>query len=208
MVDTELYIIDQAPVCVVLIMPVDVNSYAAHVLPVVEQVQPYTTINVLSNPIFVTGAVVKGFGRGSKLLGYPTANLDPNSFTTDINSLISGVYCGWCMICDTCSDDTHNTNNVYKTVLSIGTNPTFPDSIHKTVECYILHKYSGDFYNSTLHLCIAAFLRPQEKYNSMDQLMNAIHNDELIGNDLLNTNQQIKQLQRHSFFTKYHNSAL
>ena len=48
---------------------------------------------MLPNPILLDGEVVKGFGRGSKQLGVPTANVQ----MTDINKektegLIPGVY--------------------------------------------------------------------------------------------------------------------
>ena len=124
-------------------------------------IEPYDTVNVVSPCVYVRGVVVNGFGRGSKLLGFPTANLDPASFTADVHSLIDGVYCGWCSISG------NDNNTVYKTVLSVGKNPTFNDSIHRTVECYLLHQFNSDFYGSQLNLCICAFMRPQYKYDSM-----------------------------------------
>jgi hypothetical protein len=42
-----------------------------------------------------TGKVVYGFQRGSKLLGYPTANLDPQAFKKDMAGVPRGVYIGW-----------------------------------------------------------------------------------------------------------------
>src|SRR5690349_6987689 len=62
------------------------------------------------------GKVVAGFKRGSKLLGFPTANLDPCAFKDVLVDVPRGVYCGFASV---------NGGPVYQTVLSLGTNPTF-----------------------------------------------------------------------------------
>lgn len=51
-------------------------------------------------PLRIDGVVVTGFGRGSKELGIPTANLptDSKTATTWIATAKSGVYFGWCSI--------------------------------------------------------------------------------------------------------------
>ncbi|CCU77160.1 hypothetical protein BGHDH14_bgh00295 [Blumeria hordei DH14] len=51
-------------------------------------------------PLRIDGVVVTGFGRGSKELGIPTANLptDSKTTTTWIATAKSGVYFGWCSI--------------------------------------------------------------------------------------------------------------
>lgn len=36
--------------------------------------------------------------RGSKLLGFPTANLDPEAFKNALSDCSRGVYCGWVSI--------------------------------------------------------------------------------------------------------------
>ena len=41
------------------------------------------------------GPVVKGFGRGSKVLGIPTANLDVSPLKFESDSLAPGIYFGW-----------------------------------------------------------------------------------------------------------------
>lgn len=203
-------------------MPIDTNDKSSsHVLPVLNNndnnndIQYYDTVNLVTPPIYLRGRVVSGFGRGSKLLGYPTANLDPNSFTQQLINSQHGVYAGWITV-ELDDNNYHNNNNhdtlqqrqptVYKTVLSIGTNPTFNDVQHPTVECYILHKFNNDFYDKHINLIIGVFLRRQEKYNSMDELINAIHTDELIGNKILDDKIQLKQLQHDKFFTQQHNT--
>jgi hypothetical protein len=39
--------------------------------------------------------VVKGYGRGSKVLGIPTANLDVTPLKIESDSLAPGIYFGW-----------------------------------------------------------------------------------------------------------------
>ncbi len=82
---------------------------------------------MLSKPLFLKGEVVKGFGRGSKLLGIPTANLPWNETNSQqVQQVPLGVYVGWAQI-HSSSDKT-----VYKTVLSIGDNPYFKNE-QKTI---------------------------------------------------------------------------
>lgn len=40
-----------------------------------------------------------------------------------------------------------------------------------------MHNFDTDLYGKTLKLCICGFLRSQEKYNSLDELIIAINND-------------------------------
>jgi hypothetical protein len=39
--------------------------------------------------------VVRGFGRGSRQLGVPTANMDPEVLQGELQRLPTGVYFGW-----------------------------------------------------------------------------------------------------------------
>lgn len=147
----------------------------------------------MPHPVKIRAQIVRGFGRGSKLLGFPTANLDPQAFTQILadNSVKHGVYAGWIHI--------HPQKEVYKTVLSVGLNPTFHDSVHPTVECYILHRFDSDFYGSTVSLIIGGYIRESVKYGSMDELMEAIKSDEIWGNDMLHTEPQLRKLRDDPF---------
>ena len=49
-------------------------------------------------PWQLKGTVVKGFGRGSKELGIPTANLDSTSLQSALAEAVTGIYCGWSSI--------------------------------------------------------------------------------------------------------------
>ena len=62
--------------------------------------------------IKLRGCVQSGFGRGSKVLGIPTANLAAELLDETVGESIVGVYFGWARLEDR--------PGVYKTVLSIG----------------------------------------------------------------------------------------
>ncbi|KAM8982875.1 riboflavin kinase-like isoform 2-T2 [Ara ararauna] len=91
-------------------------------------------------PFFCRGEVVKGFGRGSKELGIPTANFSEQvveSFPSDIST---GVYYGWACV---------GNGDVHKMVLSIGWNP-FYKNIKRSVETHIIDTFKGDFYEALI----------------------------------------------------------
>ena len=46
-------------------------------------------------PFFAEGRVIKGFGRGSRTLGIPTANFDEDVVKSIPAAMQSGVYYGW-----------------------------------------------------------------------------------------------------------------
>ncbi len=56
--------------------------------------------------------MVKGFGRGSKELGVPTANLDIAEVGAQAEGFAPGIYFGWASV--------GSSEQVYKMVMSIG----------------------------------------------------------------------------------------
>jgi len=127
-------------------------------------------------PHRLCGLVVAGFKRGSKELGWPTANLDPHAFERRLDAATEGVYVGWAKVDD--PKLAGEAGAVYKAVLSIGWNPHFDDLKERTIEAYICHDFAGaDFYDAPMRLLICAFLRPQAKFDSFDALISAITGD-------------------------------
>lgn len=121
----------------------------------------------LGLPYFAKGKIVPGFGRGSKDLGFPTANF-PTDVTENLpNSIGCGIYCGWASVDD---------GEVYKMVMSIGYNPFYKNT-HKTMETYVLHSFNRDLHGCLLKVCIVRYLRPEMNFNSLDDLIKAIKGD-------------------------------
>lgn len=118
-------------------------------------------------PFFVKGKIVKGFGRGSKDLGFPTANF-PDDVTKNLpEDLQCGVYCGYANVDD---------GEVYKMVMSIGYNPFYKNK-QKSMETHVMHSFDKDLYDSVLKVCILHHLRPETDFRSLDDLIEAIKGD-------------------------------
>ena len=118
-------------------------------------------------PYFAEGEVVKGFGRGSKELGIPTANFPEEVVKALPSPLTTGVYYGWARV---------DNGEVYKMVMSIGLNPYY-DNKMRSMETHVLHVFHEDFYGSILRILISGYLRPQKNYDSLEQLIADIQND-------------------------------
>lgn len=107
-------------------------------------------------PIRIIATVVRGFGRGSKDLGIPTANLDCQTMesSTPFDDLPTGIYWGYAKIGNnnkngerqnignSSNPDINNNNNnndieIYKAAISIGYNPTYGNT-KKTVEPHFI----------------------------------------------------------------------
>uniref|UniRef100_A0A6T6RWZ6 riboflavin kinase n=1 Tax=Amorphochlora amoebiformis TaxID=1561963 RepID=A0A6T6RWZ6_9EUKA len=125
-------------------------------------------MKALESCVCLKGKVVKGFQRGSKLLGWPTANLDPKAFENKIDHLDQGVYFGLAKIA------THE--KVFKTALSVGWNPHFKNK-EKTVEAYLVNEFKEDFYGVEMRLMIVGHVRPQIPFDGLESLKKAIQGD-------------------------------
>lgn len=118
-------------------------------------------------PYFVKGIVVKGFGRGSKQLGIPTANFPIEVVKQLPECIKTGIYFGFATV---------DKSEVFKMVMSIGWNPYFQNT-QKSMEIHIIHQFDEDFYGLEMKACILGFMRPEKSFDSLDALILAIHND-------------------------------
>jgi len=143
------------------------------------------------NPVVrLRGKVVPALKRGSKYLSTPTANLDPAAFTGKIDNVQRGVLFGFAQI---------EQGPVYPAMLSLGTNPTF-ETDKESLEVYINHDYNNDFYDSEMSVIIVGYLRPQEKFDSTEELMKWIARDVRVANRELTESKEYQQFSKDSFF--------
>lgn len=109
--------------------------------------------DLLGRHWFIEGEVVHGAARGREL-GFPTANivLDPD------NALRHGVYAVRATF----------DGKTYDAVASFGRRPQF-DNGAPLLEV-MLFDFSGDLYGKTLSVDFIGFIRPEEKFSSVEAL--------------------------------------
>ena len=133
-------------------------------------------------PIRMIGTVVRGFGRGSRELGIPTANLDGASLQSSLpfDDLPTGIYWGYAKVGE----------DVYTAAISIGYNPTYGNT-QKTVEphCIALaddpRRYASstgetllhDLYGQVCRMSVVGYLRPELPFEGLEKLVDAIKKD-------------------------------
>ncbi|XP_045596021.1 riboflavin kinase isoform X2 [Procambarus clarkii] len=141
-------------------------------------------------PHFAVGTVVKGFGRGSKELGIPTANFPQHVVEQLPEEVTTGIYYGWAKVEDgpTC-----------KMVMSIGWNPYYNNK-KKSMETHIMHVFNEDFYGSELRVVMLGYIRPEKNFSSLDELITAIRND-ISESDKQLTLPENLHYRQHAFFT-------
>lgn len=142
-------------------------------------------------PHFAKGIVVKGFGRGSKELGCPTANFPVEVVNNLPAEVETGVYFGFAQV---------NKGEIHKMVMSIGWNPFYQNTT-KSMETHILHEYENDFYGQELRVIILGYLRPEKNFTSLNELIAAIKNDILQAKNELEK-AEYAQFKNHVFFTE------
>ncbi len=115
---------------------------------------------LLTRPFSICGKVTKGKQNG-RLIGFPTANIEPESGRIIPND---GVYVGECVI-----------DKAYPVILNIGKNPTF-DASKRTIEAHIID-FSGDIYGCNLSLKLFERIRDCIRFNSVDELAKQLEKD-------------------------------
>ncbi len=124
-----------------------------------------TAESLLGRPYSLSGRVVQGQQLG-RVLGFPTANLSvpPDKFLP-----CYGVYSVWVQGAATIP------GQALPGVMNLGLRPTV-DGLRPTVEVHLLH-WSGDLYGKTLQVFLQHYVRPEQKFESLDALKTQIHQD-------------------------------
>ncbi|KAH9482601.1 Riboflavin kinase [Psilocybe cubensis] len=171
-------------------MPPTAAEYAARQEIPVAQVQsraPRPTIvgpDTLEQPfpIYLVGPVQKGFGRGGKDLGCPTANLPDDSITPISSVAKTGVYYGYAQVLPPQDhlSDFHNADlKVLPMVMSLGWNPFYKNKV-LTAEIHIMHNFKSDFYGYEMRAVVLGYIRPELDYISREALIEDIEIDKQV----------------------------
>ncbi|OWF36726.1 riboflavin kinase-like [Mizuhopecten yessoensis] len=141
-------------------------------------------------PYYAKGEVIKGFGRGSKELGIPTANFPEDVVEKLPEAIQGGVYYGWANV---------DNGPAYEMVMSIGNNPYYNNE-KRSMETHIIHTFSEDFYGSTLKTVMLGFIRPMKNFSSLDELVTEIHADILAARENLELPENSSHKHNNFFF--------
>ncbi len=130
-----------------------------------------TAAELLGSWFQMTNVVVDGDKRG-RTIGFPTANLDPvpNKVLPE-----DGVYATRATV----------RGNTYLSATNVGTRPTFGPG-RRLVEAY-LFDFDEDIYGEDLTLQFVDRLRPELKFESVDELVARMHDDVARSREILST---------------------
>jgi riboflavin kinase/FMN adenylyltransferase len=120
----------------------------------------------------IEGEVLHGDKRGRDL-GYPTANLSLEGlhpprfgvYAAEVD-ILTGPYCGSA-----------------SAVASVGVRPTF-EGAEPRLEAH-LFDFSGDLYGERLSVALVEFLRPEEKFTNLPELVTQMHADSARAREIL-----------------------
>jgi len=118
---------------------------------------------VIKDTVFptLTGTTAHYAGNGRKF-GYPTANIASDT------DLVDGVYFGYATLGNYVD---------HPAMIFIGTPVTVGDT-QRRVEAHLMDIPDEDLYDLTLSLKPKVFHRPNQKFDSIDELMVAMKDDE------------------------------
>lgn len=128
-------------------------------------VEEATTL--LDAPPLLRGTVVHGDRRGREL-GFPTANLSFD-YTPALPAL--GIYLGRVAVPE------RGVGPQHPALVSVGVRPTFHDDGRVLAEVYLLD-WDGDLYDAVMTVELAARLREERRFASVDDLVAQMRADE------------------------------
>ena len=131
---------------------------STHIRSLLEAGEMAQAVRFLGHPHVLTGNVVAGRKIG-RTIGIPTANL---SAAKDVVQLRHGVYA-----CKAIVEE-----KTFLAVTNVGSRPTVGGHV-VTVEPWLLD-FHGDLYGKKLTLEFYSFLRPERKFDSLEELKEEI----------------------------------
>jgi riboflavin kinase/FMN adenylyltransferase len=133
---------------------------------------------LLGRPYTLTGAVIPGQKLG-RTIGFPTANLQ---LPEDKFLPRYGVYAVQVVVRQ---EATSTTPTMIQGVMNIGNRPTV-NGTYRAVEVH-LFDWSSDLYGQTLIVQLVRFLRPEQKFSSLDALKSQIQQDCAVAREIFRT---------------------
>lgn len=133
----------------------------------------------LGRPYVIKGMVVQGEKRG-RTIGFPTANVEPSDeYVLPRN----GVYAVTLLI--------KSRNKVYEGVCNIGVKPTFHDPSVSQVSIEVnIFDFEESIYGERVEVFWHHFIRPEQKFNGIDALVEQISKDKEKAKSLLELDKQ------------------
>ncbi|WP_077326213.1 riboflavin biosynthesis protein RibF [Virgibacillus siamensis] len=128
-----------------------------------------TANSLLGRPLTIQGIVIDGEKRGREI-GYPTANIQINP---DALLPKTGVY----------AVKVQYKNETYEGMASLGYNPTFEGDLDKPSAEVNIFDYNNDLYGEELIMEWHKFIRDEEKFDNVDELIRQIEDDERVIRD-------------------------
>ena len=120
----------------------------------------------------IEGVVIGGEQRGREL-GYPTANMSLDG----LHLPHLGVYA---VLVDVLNGEHVGS---YNGVASLGVRPMFGENT-PNLETFIFD-FSGDLYGATLSVALVEFMRPEKKFDSLENLIDQMDKDSLKSKEIL-----------------------
>jgi riboflavin kinase / FMN adenylyltransferase len=131
--------------------------------------RPQDAAAILGRPFAIEGVVRRGQQLGRQL-GFPTANV----FMADYVTPRLGVYATRTRLPG---------GRLLPGVANIGNNPTTGE-VDTRLEVWIFD-FDEDLYGQVIETELVAFLRPEEKFDSIDLMVQQIHRDEAAAREIL-----------------------
>ena len=120
--------------------------------------------DLLTRPLMTEGTVIHGYKRGREI-GYPTANIavDPEQIMPK-----TGVYYVTVLI----------DGQTFHGMASLGYNPTF-ENVENEIKCEVhIFDFNQMLYDKSITVCWQKYIRPEYKFDHVDQLIDQLEVDE------------------------------
>ncbi len=129
-------------------------------------------VSAVNLPVSLRGVTVS-HGKNGRSLGYPTANIETDT------ALADGVYVGLASL---------GKFKRHPALVFIGAPVTVGDN-HRRVEAHLINIPNDDYYDQKLTVEVMEFLRPDQRFNSLDGLLVAMRADEVSAHEWFNTHE-------------------